>query len=146
MPIPLVIINSFNVLFSVLVFFLLFSFRFFFLPHFIALSLTSATNISGEVPFLSLVPVRRPPRLSRSTYFGDVADTNGRVSRGIVRPRDWACNSHEMSPTDLTVEGDERVAVLADQLILKVNISHGIPSYCACLVVFFSAFSSVSNV
>lgn len=78
MPIPLVIINSFNVLFSVLVFLLLFSFRFFFLPHFIALSLTSATNISGEVPFLSLVPVRRPPRLSRSTYFGDVADTNGR--------------------------------------------------------------------
>ena len=77
-PIPLVIINSFNVLFSVLVFLLLFSFRFFFLPHFIALPLTSATNISGEVPFLSLVPVRRPPRLSRSTYFGDVADTNGR--------------------------------------------------------------------
>ena len=76
MPIPLVIINSFNALFSVLVFLLLFSFRFFFLPHFIALRLTSATNISGEVPFLSLVPVRRPPRLSRSTYFGDVAETN----------------------------------------------------------------------
>ena len=53
MPIPLVIITSFNVLFSVLVFLLLFSFHFFFLPHFIALPLTSATNISGEV-FLSL--------------------------------------------------------------------------------------------
>ena len=77
MPIPLVIINSFNVLFSVLVFLLLSFFRFFLLPHFIALPLTSATNISGEVPFLSLVPVRRPPRLSRSTYFGDVAETNG---------------------------------------------------------------------
>ena len=77
MPIPLVIINSFNVLFSVLVFLLLSFFRFFLLPHFIALPLTSATNISGEVPFLSLVPVRRPPRLSRSTCFGDVAETNG---------------------------------------------------------------------
>ena len=77
MPIPLVIINSFNVLFSVLIFLLLSFFRFFLLPHFIALPLTSATNISGEVPFLSLVPVRRPPRLSRSTYFGDVAETNG---------------------------------------------------------------------
>ena len=77
MPILLVIINSFNVLFSVLVFLLLSFFRFFLLPHFIALPLTSATNISGEVPFLSLVPVRRPPRLSRSTYFGDVAETNG---------------------------------------------------------------------
>ena len=76
MPIPPVIINSFNVLFSVSVF-LPFSFRFFFLPHFIALPRTAATNISGEVPFLSLVPVRRPPRLSRSTYFGDVAAMNG---------------------------------------------------------------------
>ena len=77
MPIPLVIITSFNVHFSVLVFLLLFFFHFLLLPHFIALPLTAATNISGDVPFLSLVPVRRPPRLSRSTYFGDVAETNG---------------------------------------------------------------------
>ena len=77
MPIPLVIINSFNVLFSVLVFLLLSFFRFFLLPLFIALPLTAATNISADVPFLSLVPVRLPSRLSRSTYFGDVAETNG---------------------------------------------------------------------
>ena len=57
--------------------------------------------------------------------------------RGIMRPRDWACDSHEMSLTDLTVEGDKKVAVFACQLILKVNISHEIPSYCVCLVVFF---------
>ena len=42
-----------------------------------------------------------------------------------------------MSLTDLTVEGDEKVAVFAGQLILKVNNNNEIPSYCVCLVVFF---------
>lgn len=56
--------------------FLLFFVASFLLPHFIALPLTAATNISGDAPFLSLVPVRRPSRLSRSTHFGDVAKMN----------------------------------------------------------------------
>ena len=65
-------------MFSFLFWFFSFFFSLFFLlPHFIALPLTATTNISGDVPFLSLVPVRRPSRLSRSTHFGDVAKMNG---------------------------------------------------------------------